>query len=291
MPGSVTGTSNSTLALPGFYCKNKGHVPAYVPHTYINDGVCDYDLCCDGSDEWAGVGGVKCPDKCGPIGKEFRRLEEIRQRTAMNAMRRREELVGEAKALKDGVVAKIAELENEIRGWETTKDDLERHYKETERRERGKVVSSKGKGSKTTILAGLAKQRVEGLRNALVGVAEKRDALKAKVGQLEAILSTFKEEYNPNFNDEGVKRAVKAWEDYAANKAPEIEALEYSADMELEELTKPDSETDGINWAEWETEEESDVDASECPLFDTFMHNFLTLHSLQVRGIPPPRIT
>jgi protein kinase C substrate 80K-H len=291
VPGSVTGTSNSTLALPGFYCKNKGHVPAYVPHTYINDGVCDYDLCCDGSDEWAGVGGVKCPDKCGPIGKEFRRLEEIRQRTAMNAMRRREELVGEAKALKDGVVAKIAELENEIRGWETTKDDLERHYKETERRERGKVVSSKGKGSKTTILAGLAKQRVEGLRNALMGVAEKRDALKAKVGQLEAILSTFKEEYNPNFNDEGVKRAVKAWEDYAANKAPEIEALEYSADMELEELTKPDSETDGINWAEWETEEESDVDASECPLFDTFIHNFLTLHSLQVRGIPPPRIT
>lgn len=260
LPDSTTGTTNSTLALPGFYCKNKGHVPAYIPHTYVNDGVCDYDLCCDGSDEWAGVGGVKCPDKCGPIGKEWRRAEEVRQRAAMNAMRRREEMVGEARALREGVQRSIAEVQGEIGALEVRKEELERKYKEIERRERGKVVASKGKGSKVTILAGLAKQRVEGLRNALVGVAEKRDALEGRVRELEAILTTFKEEYNPNFNDEGVKRAVKAWEDYAANK---VETANDAEDRDLKEITKPDSETEGINWAEWETEEESDTDASE----------------------------
>jgi len=67
---------------------------------------------------------------------------------------------------------------------------------------------------------------VEELRGKLVSVVGKRDALKEKVKQLETILSTFKEEYNPNFNDEGVKRAVKSWEDYAANKVETDDSAE-----------------------------------------------------------------
>ena len=73
--GTISGTSNATIVLPGFYCKNKGHVPGYIPFTYVNDGVCDYEVCCDGSDEWEGAGGVKCEDKCKEIGKEFKRLD------------------------------------------------------------------------------------------------------------------------------------------------------------------------------------------------------------------------
>lgn len=235
-------------------------MPKYIHHSYVNDGVCDYDLCCDGSDEWAGVGGIKCADKCAGIGKEYRKLEEERYKRAMEAGRRRDELVVEARRLREEVKANIGALEVEIRELETRREDLEKKYMEIDRRERGRVVKSKGKGSRTTVLAGLAKQRVEELRNALVGVAEKRDGLKGRVKELEAILATFKEEYNPNFNDEGVKRAVKAWEDYAANK---IETDDDAEDREIEEITQPDSETEGINWAEWETEEGSDVDASE----------------------------
>jgi protein kinase C substrate 80K-H len=81
-----------------------------------------------------------------------------------------------------------------------------------------------------------------------------------KVKELERILTTFKEEYNPNFNDEGVKRAAKAWEDYAA-KRDSGDADIAAADRDIEEISKPDSDSEGINWAEWETEEEeSDVD-------------------------------
>jgi protein kinase C substrate 80K-H len=221
--------------------------------------VCDYELCCDGSDEYAGVGGVKCEDRCKETGKEWRRLDEIKQKTMRSALKKKEELVKEAQALRVGVERNIEKLQTEIRAQEVKAEELKRRYEEVERRERGKVVASKGKGSKVTILAGLAKDRVEELRESLVHVVGKRKALEEKVKSLEAILSTFKEEYNPNFNDEGVKRAVKSWEDYAANK---VETDDAALERDIDEIAKPDTETEGINWAEWEAvEEESDTEA------------------------------
>ncbi len=258
-PQPITANSNTTIALPGFYCKNKGHISAYIPHTYVNDGVCDYDICCDGSDEWSGVGGVKCEDKCKEIGKEWRKLDDIRQKSARNALKKNVELVNEAQALREGVGISIEKLELEIKTLEVKAEDLKRKYEEIERRERGRVVKSgSGKGSKLTVLAGLAKARVEELRETLISVVSKRNALKERVKELETILSTFKEEYNPNFNDEGVKRAVKSWEDYAANK---FESDDSAQDRDIEEITKPDSESEGIDWADFEGEEESEVEA------------------------------
>ncbi|KAH7323596.1 putative glucosidase 2 subunit beta [Rhexocercosporidium sp. MPI-PUGE-AT-0058] len=261
-PQPVSGKVNSTFALPGYYCKNKGHIPGYVPHMYVNDGVCDYELCCDGSDEYAGVGGVKCEDKCKEIGKEWKKADEVRRKSERAALKRRVELVNEAQALRAGVEISIGRLETEIAAQEKKAAALKTAYEEIERRERGRVVGSTGgKGSKVTILAGLAKNRVNELRETLLGVVEKRDKLKERVGELEAILAAFKEDYNPNFNDEGVKRAVKAWDDYAAQKLAAGEADESAQDRDLAEIVKEDSETEGINWAEWETEEESDVEA------------------------------
>ncbi|TVY45421.1 Glucosidase 2 subunit beta [Lachnellula occidentalis] len=228
-PQPLTGSSaqNSTVALPGFYCKNKGHLPSYIPHMYVNDGACDYELCCDGSDEWEGVGGTKCEDKCKEIGKEWRRLDEIRQKSARAALKKKDELVKEAGELRAGVEKSIANLEVEIKTQEAKAAELQKVYEDVERRERGKVVKSPGKGSKVTILAGLAKTRVEELRNALTG---------------------------------GVKRAVQSWENYAANK--DTDADESAEDRDIESISKPDSESEGINWAEWETsDEESDVEA------------------------------
>lgn len=260
-PGAIA-SANTTLALPGYYCKNKGHIPGYVPHMYVNDGVCDYETCCDGSDEWKGVGGVKCKDRCAEIGKEWRRLDEERGKRFREALKKKQSLIAEARAKKDAVVKSISDTEKEIQSLEVREKELKKIYEDIERRERGKIVSGgEGKGSKVTILAGLAKARVEELRSTLVGVVAKRNGLQEKVKELEGILAKFKEERNPNFNDEGVKRAVQSWEDYAANRMSTSD--DSAADRDLEDVVKPDSETDGINWEEWETEgEESDVDAS-----------------------------
>jgi len=235
VPGSATGDSNITNALPGFYCKNKGHNPEYIPFTYVNDGVCDYDVCCDGSDEWEGVGGVRCEDRCAAMGKEHKKKELAREKAAHAAGRRRADLVREAAALRDNVKANIIALGAEIKDLEARSADAKKKYEDIERRERGRVVmGTTGKASKVTVLAGLAKNRIEELREALVGTIQKKNIAKEKVQELEAILAAFKEEYNPNFNDEGVKRAVKAWEDYAAKKATEVEDVA-AEDRDLDE--------------------------------------------------------
>ncbi|KAL9115288.1 MAG: hypothetical protein Q9187_007334, partial [Circinaria calcarea] len=86
-----------------------------------------------------------------------------------------------------------------------------------------------------------------------------RDSGRARIQELETILSTFKQDYNPNFNDEGVKRTVRSWEEYAARDRSSEEG-DAVHDRDLDEITKPDHETGAINWAEWERSEESDVE-------------------------------
>ncbi|KAK0304899.1 hypothetical protein LTR01_007103 [Friedmanniomyces endolithicus] len=261
--------SNISLALPGFYCKNKGHIPTYVPFTNVNDGICDYTLCCDGSEEWDHVGGVKCEDRCQQIGKEFRKLDEARQKSLGSAGRKRKELVLEAGRLRREVEDRLQSLGAEIEGSEMKVKQLEAELVEVERREKGKV----GRGpvqkvGKMGVLVGLAKQRSEELRETLARVREERDASRGRVQELEGVLMTFKEEYNPNFNDEGVKRAVRAWEEYAArDKGPEPDAAH---DRDLDAITQSDKDN-GLDWAEYESEDGEESEAVVLHSFETFL--------------------
>jgi protein kinase C substrate 80K-H len=284
VPGSATGTSNVTVALPGYYCKNKGHQPAYIPSTYVNDGVCDYEVCCDGSDEWEGVGGVKCEDRCAAMGKEHRKREAELEKARYEARRKRAELVKQAEKKKLEMNDNIGNLKAVVAALEIKAAEAKKTYEDVERMERGRAIKGlSGKASKVSVLASLAKERVDELREALEMTIQKRDDARRKVKELEAILSTFKEEYNPNFNDEGVKRAVKAWEDYAANKGSDKTSADDEANVN--DIVAPDSESEGINWKEWE-EEESDVEASKstCKASPSSVSNY---HSLPIRGISP----
>jgi len=286
LPGSVTGTTNTTTSLPGFWCENKGHIGSYVPFMYVNDGICDYELCCDGSEEFAHVGGVKCENRCAAIGKEYRRVEEERRQSKERSAARRRALVTEASDLRGGVEVKIASLKKEIAQLEVKKAELQKKFEEIERSERGKVVKPEGAQGKLGILLGLAKNRVSELRSTLDKVMDQRDDLQDKLDQLEEILKSLKDEYNPNFNDEGVKAAVKAYEDYAASG--ESEKKSEVTDGEILDVLKEDGEVSGINWAEFEGEDEtkSDVDirmSLELPMGK----HVLIFGSLQPGGVSP----
>lgn len=234
-----------------------------MPFLYVNDGVCDYDLCCDGSEEYKGVGGVKCPDRCGEIGKEWRRVEKEREDNLEKANRKRRTMAKESKELRRQVEAKIEKLSGEIKDLEVRRDDLKKKYDEVERSQRGKVVVEGGSG-KLGQLVTLARGRVNELRNSLTLVLSQREALKAKVEELEAILSAFKEEHNPNFNDEGVKKAVRGWEDYAAKLSEDADDLK---DDDILQVLTEDSESTGINWGEYDDgEEATDTDIRKCRL-------------------------
>lgn len=277
LPSSTTGTTNTTNVLPGFWCENKGHIGAYVPFVYVNDGVCDYDLCCDGSEEYSHAGGVKCENRCDTIGKEHRKLEEARKQAKEKAAKRRRTMAKEARELRRRVEAKITSLEEEIKGFQAKKEELEKKYNEVEQSERGKVVKTDGQAGKLGILVALAKNRVLELRNTLDKVLDQRDELQERVDELEQILKKFKEEYNPNFNDEGVKAAVKGWEDYAA-KVADVAKTEV-ADSDINEILKEDGESSGINWKEFDAEEVSDTDIrkSKSETSHPWMRSVLTL--------------
>lgn len=176
-----------------------------------------------------------------------------------NANRRRKELVAEAERLRKEVEDRIQTLQAQIQGQEVKVEALSKRLAEVERSEKGKVVKGAGKGGKLGVLSSLAKDKVNELTDSLRTVKDERDAAKSKIGELEAILKRFKEEYNPNFNDEGVKRAVKAWEDYAASQP--VEQDNSARDRDLEDLLNADSES-AIKWEEYE-EEESDVELRE----------------------------
>jgi len=244
-------------ALPGFYCQNKGHVPAYLPFTRVNDGVCDYDVCCDGSDEHGRVGGLTCEDRCAAIGREWRKQDAARQQSLHAARQQRAELVAKAGRLRSEVEHRIATLQTQIEGQARKVDGLAKHLAETERAERGRVVRGAGQGGAVTVLVGLARQRIQELTDSVQRVRGERDAALARVHELEALLRRLKDEYNPNFNDEGVKRAVKAWENYAAQAHPTIDK---ALDGDLDELLAPDAAS-AIPWDELETAEQaSDVE-------------------------------
>jgi len=258
LPGSFSGTTNTTHGLPGFWCANEGHIGAYIPFIYVNDGVCDYELCCDGTEEYSGVGGVKCPNKCAEIGKEHRRIEDERKKALEKASKKRKTMAKESKELRRRVEAKIASIKAEINELTAKRDDLQRKHNEALAADAGKVVKGAGSGGKLGVLVGLAKERINELRETLQEVQDERKELRGKVNELEEILRKFREEYNPNFNDEGVKSAVKAWEDYAAKTA--AEAKTEIPDAEIRDVLSEDSEETGINWQEFEEGEVSDTD-------------------------------
>ena len=259
---------NNSLALPGFYCKNKGHIPGYVPFTSVNDGICDYTQCCDGSEEWDGI--VKCEDRCQKIGKDWRQAEEKRQKGLGNAEKRRKEMVLEAGKLRKQVEDRVQTLQTEIEAAEVKAKQVEAELVDIEKKEKGRVVrgSVSKKAGRLGVLVGLARQRTEELRTQLNQLREERDASRSRLQQVEGILTTFKEEYNPNFNDEGVKRAVRAWEDYAAqDKGPEYDA---ARERDLSAIAGSDADN-GLDWAEYEGEDETSSDTDVLYDFELYL--------------------
>lgn len=245
--------------------------------------MCDYEVCCDGSDEWMGVG-EKCVDKCAEIGREWRKQDEKRQKAFSAAMQRRKQLVAESSRLRREVVDRIADLKQEIKGAELRLQAMEKEVGEIELQEKSRIVKAPKEGGKLGVLVETAKRRTEELRISLQQVIDDRDDAKARLKELEEVLARFKEERNPNFNDEGVKRAVRAWEDYAAREKKA--GLEAAVERDIKEMLKSDEEN-GLNWADFQNEEVSDVEVCEC----CFRAMSFSFTNLQYFSIPDRRVS
>lgn len=210
------------------------------------------------------MGGQKCEDKCKEIGKEWRKADEARQKNLGSAIRKKRELVAEAQRLRKEVEDAVQDLGSIIQGIEVKLKAGESELADLERKEKGRVIRKEvAKTGKIAVLTSLAKQRTSELRENLRRVKEQRDDSHSRLQELEELLKTFKEDYNPNFNDEGVKRAVRAWDDYAArDKEPDFNPAE---DRDVETMLKPDEEN-GLNWAEFDDEPQDEMDVCKSEL-------------------------
>lgn len=179
------------------------------------------------------------------------------------AMKRRKEIQFDADRKRKEVEDKITATEIKIKGLERKVAEAEENVRETERREKNRVVKSdaagKGRG-KLGVLLGLGKERVNELRDAASRLRTMRDNMVARVTELEELLSELKKEYNPNFNDAAVKKAVQGWENYAARESDDT--WSEPEDRDLLEIMKEDNAESGINWAEFENAEPDDNDAA-----------------------------
>ncbi|KAJ2819361.1 hypothetical protein IWW50_005482 [Coemansia erecta] len=190
-----------------FYCANAGHVPGTLSASRVNDGVCDYDVCCDGSDEWDGA--KACPDRCAELGAAHREREARLLRAQGAGARRLRALVGSAQGLR---AARAAEYEQK----RALLEAAEREYAEAEARKdaleaRQRERAERGVGALQRLsdeyLGDVARYRGE--------LAAELHVLRAQRDALIRMLSAVRRDHNVEFNDEAVATVVGEYGKFA----------------------------------------------------------------------------
>jgi len=102
-----------TSACPNttFYCRNKGHIPAVIPSTKVNDGICDPE-CCDGTDENSGI--IKCPNICEQVAYEQNKEEIERKKILKEGLAKKAKYIEDASEIVKKEINKKEKLEQEI---------------------------------------------------------------------------------------------------------------------------------------------------------------------------------
>ncbi|KAJ2614865.1 hypothetical protein H4S08_001517 [Coemansia sp. RSA 1365] len=195
----------SACANGTFYCVNKGHIPSTLAAWRVNDGVCDYDVCCDGSDEWDTD--TKCPDKCEEIGKQHRQKEAEQKQIEEAGGKRLAEIIENSDSLRrikqkelDEKRVKLVEVEAEFAAAEQRKEDLEKQQRD--------ITES------TTKLQTLTDQYLSSVVAYRKQLAAELHVLRAQRDRLILILRSVRVDHNPEFNDPAVSNAIKQYSEF-----------------------------------------------------------------------------
>lgn len=222
----------SSLGIPGFYCKNKGYRSLYIPLNRVDDGVCD---CCDGSDEPKGT----CKDTCKQQGEVWKKEYKAWEKTVAKGVAERGKLVDRAKGKRLQMEMDQLSLERELERSKEKLVGLEEEVRKAEEEDKLRVV----KGGELSVPLQLLKDKSADVREALRKTIFERNVLKMRVERLEELLKALHTGYNPNFNDEAVKAAIKSWEEYTEQQAA-VEPVEGAEDADR--LTEADKEEEEL---------------------------------------------
>lgn len=187
-----------TSACPNgvFYCENKGHEPSYIKASQVNDGVCDYVQCCDGSDEWNTP--VECPNRCEEIHNEYVKKIEADEKTYKIGISKVETILKGAKRQRD-------KLEDELHSYEAILKFLGTELT----KKQNALAEAESKGELGALSARTRVQiLMEEIKTKINGYFDSLTKSFKNLKQLTAILSALTETFNENLNDAAVKNAV-----------------------------------------------------------------------------------
>lgn len=191
-----------------FYCANEGYFPKFIENYKVNDGVCDYDVCCDGSDEYASG---QCENKCKEVMEQYRKYEEEKRNGVEKALKVKDGLLAQAEKAKNALARKASEVKKLLEDEKRTLLELSALIEANENTE-----------SALPLVEELS-QYVENVQEQFSRL-QSSDAAKAKrIAQLESMLAELAQNYNPNFNDASVKLCVRLYGEYLSNKPGEDE--------------------------------------------------------------------
>lgn len=196
-----------------FYCENRGHIAGYLPMNRVNDGNCDYELCCDGSDEWKlGL----CPNKCEEVHVEYLKKKKEQERILAEGIKAKQELIYQAAILRKQVEDTIKDKEVLLQDKQNLKvlydEQLKDALKEEEEMQKQDPASQ-------------IPEAIIEAKKLLVDAIQEESIFHGRIMQLEddykrldSVLEVLRENYNPNFNDPAVKGAIREWEEIAGNR-------------------------------------------------------------------------
>ncbi|KAH3681348.1 hypothetical protein WICPIJ_007701 [Wickerhamomyces pijperi] len=184
----------SACANGQFYCANDGFKPQVIKSYLVNDGVCDYELCCDGSDEWGTD--VVCPNRC----DEMRVNEQQRKKKKIKEIKEGQLVL---KKLMGIASAERLEIETQL---QTKVDQF------------GEIAGQLQQLAQDPEYLKISKDRKEEVRVTQILDQIKQDvnhsfqifiSSKEYHSKLVEILKSLKETYNENLNDAAVKKTIE----------------------------------------------------------------------------------
>jgi protein kinase C substrate 80K-H len=190
---------------------------------------------------------VKCEDRCAAVGVKARKIAETKAKSLNAALRKRAELIHKAEEERKTLETNIATWNAELASDAQRILEAERAFAEAQAQDKLRLRKEATKEGQLEKLRDLTKVRITELRVNLGMIKQQKYDAEFRVRELEGILATFKEEYNPNFNDEGVKRASKAWEEYESRGRL---SPDWETENKAQELVREDTEY-GINWDDY----------------------------------------
>lgn len=225
------GTNACPNPLFKFYCANKGHFPGYIDQFKVDDGVCDYDICCDGSDE-SGI----CDNKCEEVHNQFEEFKAESEKSVGSALSKKQEILAIAKRKRDYLINELKKLEQSLPSKKMHLNQLQLELEE--------------KGDDDITVYDVLGDHIGELMTRLSSHKKDITRQEQEIQALEKLLEKLSNEYNPNFNDPAVKESIHKYQEYISNKDEEVkEDIQETNRIlhELAERTKVMSHNGGDN--------------------------------------------